>query len=92
MTLKTAISSAALWLCVAQALNLPFVVQTDNYRVQDVKVPLTLGVMSQCPDALLCESVIDRTLQHVRNKVDLSLTFIGRCVGSMQLASFYICD
>ncbi|KAI0092070.1 hypothetical protein BDY19DRAFT_990816 [Irpex rosettiformis] len=79
MPFITAILTATLWFYAARALKLPFIVQTPNdYTVQDVKVPLTLGVMSQCPDALLCESVIDRTLQHVRDKVDLSLTFIGR--------------
>jgi len=42
------------------------------------KVPMMLGVMSRCPDALHCESVIDRVLKNVRHKVDLSLTFIAR--------------
>lgn len=44
----------------------------------DVKVPVTLGVMSKCPDALLCESVFDKVIPQVENKIDLSLTFIGR--------------
>jgi hypothetical protein len=47
---------------------------------QAVKVPVVLGVMSRCPDAIFCESVIDRVLKKVRHKVDLSLTFIARCV------------
>ena len=45
---------------------------------EDVKVPVVLGVMSACPDALLCESVFDRVLKRVGNKMDLSLTFIGQ--------------
>lgn len=48
----------------------------------DVKVPVILGVMSRCPDAIFCESVFDRVLQRVGDKVDLSLTFIGKCVRS----------
>ena len=44
----------------------------------DTKVPVLLGVMSACPDALMCESVFDHVLQRVGDKVDLSLTFIGK--------------
>jgi hypothetical protein len=44
----------------------------------DIKVPVTLGVMSACPDALLCESIFDRVLKEVSDEVDLSLSFIGR--------------
>jgi len=50
--------------------------------VNDVKVPVVLGVMSRCPDALLCESVWDRVLQRVGDKVNISLSFIARCVRS----------
>ncbi|THH21586.1 hypothetical protein EUX98_g8354 [Antrodiella citrinella] len=42
-----------------------------------VKVPVVLGVMSQCPDAILCESVFDDVVEQVGGKIDLSLTFIG---------------
>jgi hypothetical protein len=42
------------------------------------KVPVILGVMSQCPDALYCEAVFDRVLEHVGDIVDLQLSFIGR--------------
>jgi hypothetical protein len=81
MALRTAILCVTLCLHVARGFNVPFNVQTPGrYEPQDIKVPLVLGVMSQCPDALLCESVIDRVLQQVGNKVDLSLTFIGRYV------------
>lgn len=44
----------------------------------DVKVPVILGVMSRCPDALLCESVFDDVLKRVEDKVDLKLSFIAR--------------
>ncbi|KAG5221601.1 secreted protein [Salix suchowensis] len=39
----------------------------------DVKVPIHLGVMSRCPDAVLCESVFDKVLPRVIGKIDLSL-------------------
>ncbi|GJE84125.1 hypothetical protein PsYK624_002010 [Phanerochaete sordida] len=44
----------------------------------DTKVPVLLGVMSACPDALVCESVFNHVLQKVGDKVDLDLTFIGQ--------------
>ncbi|KAI9066775.1 hypothetical protein FKP32DRAFT_1589297 [Trametes sanguinea] len=48
-----------------------------NNHLDDVKVPVVLGVMSRCPDAILCETVFDRVLERVSDKIDLSLTFIG---------------
>ena len=48
------------------------------YKKQDIKVPVVLGVMSRCPDALLCESVFEQVLRRVNDKVDISLTFIGK--------------
>jgi len=43
-----------------------------------IPVPVTLGVMSRCPDALLCESVFDEVLDIVgHTKVDLNLSFIA---------------
>ncbi|KZP00181.1 hypothetical protein CALVIDRAFT_552989 [Calocera viscosa TUFC12733] len=41
-------------------------------------VPVTLGVMSRCPDAALCETLFDDVLQRVGQKVDLGLTFIAK--------------
>ncbi|PCH41160.1 hypothetical protein WOLCODRAFT_69436 [Wolfiporia cocos MD-104 SS10] len=63
----------------AAAAYQPLLVQSEPQVIfkDDVKVPVTLGVMSRCPDALLCESVFDHVLKRVANKVDLSLTFIG---------------
>ncbi|KAI0322439.1 hypothetical protein OF83DRAFT_731405 [Amylostereum chailletii] len=43
----------------------------------DVKVPVTLGVMSRCPDALLCEAVFDQVLKKVADKIDYELTYIA---------------
>lgn len=44
----------------------------------EVKVPVTLGVMSACPDALACEAVFDHVLKNVGPKVDLGLTFVAK--------------
>ncbi|KAI0353532.1 hypothetical protein OH77DRAFT_1591235 [Trametes cingulata] len=44
----------------------------------DVKVPVVLGVMSRCSDAVLCETVFDRVVERVGNKIDLSLAFVGQ--------------
>ena len=57
----------------------PLVVQQDGPWTQEdpVKVPVILGVMSACPDAILCESVFDRVVERVSDKIDLQLTFIG---------------
>lgn len=46
----------------------------------DTKVPVELGVMSRCPDALLCESVFNDVLRKVSDKVDLSLRYVAKCV------------
>ncbi|KAJ3930007.1 MAG: hypothetical protein NXY57DRAFT_1014076 [Lentinula lateritia] len=44
----------------------------------DIKVPVTLGVMSRCPDALLCENSMDAVLKKVGNKIDLKLVYIAK--------------
>jgi len=59
----------------------PLVLQDDVWDgLDDVRVPVTLGVMSQCPDALLCEAVFDQVLssREVMGIVDLQLTYIGQ--------------
>ena len=61
--------------------------QLTSFRIQNssptpadlvVRVPLDLGVMSRCPDALLCESLFDEILESVSGKVDLSLIYVAR--------------
>ncbi|KAG9020465.1 hypothetical protein FS842_007304 [Serendipita sp. 407] len=42
------------------------------------RVPILLGVMSQCPDALYCEDVFDRVLSQVENIVEMDLTFLAK--------------
>jgi hypothetical protein len=44
-------------------------------------VPVTLGVMSKCPDARVCESIFDDVLKTVgHNMIDIRFSFIGKCV------------
>ncbi|EJD48440.1 hypothetical protein AURDEDRAFT_112903 [Auricularia subglabra TFB-10046 SS5] len=49
----------------------------EDVECDAVRVPVVLGVMSRCPDALYCEAVIDNVLQQVGDIVDIGLTFIG---------------
>ncbi len=49
-----------------------------NKLLTDVKVPVQLGVMSKCPDAILCETVFDSVRNKVKDKIDLSLTYIAK--------------
>jgi len=76
------------YLCSLPAIILagrPLVMQ-DSFQYQndrhnrDVKVPVQLGVMSRCPDALLCESVFNQVLEKVARKIKLSLTYVAEFV------------
>ena len=73
---------AALFSTVIATGFIPFRVQYQNalQTVPDTKVPVQLGVMSRCPDALLCESVFNEVLNRVVDKVDLSLIYIAKYV------------
>ncbi|KAK7049542.1 hypothetical protein VNI00_005573 [Paramarasmius palmivorus] len=51
----------------------------------DVKVPVQLGVMSRCPDALICENIFDQVLKKVADKIDLSLIYIAEIDSSAEL-------
>jgi len=46
--------------------------------LDDVRVPVLLGVMSRCPDALLCEAVFDQVLNKVIGITDLKLIYVGQ--------------
>ena len=72
---------------VAHAAAPVFTVQEMPQVVlpQNTKVPVLLGVMSQCPDAIYCEDVFNDVLTRTLDKIDLSLTFIGKCVYSIQV-------
>ena len=70
--LPTAVSGLHLPGLFLQGMVVPW------YARADVKVPVQLGVMSRCPDALLCESIFDDVLKEVADKVDLSLVYIAQ--------------
>jgi hypothetical protein len=57
----------------------------DDHKVL---VPVTLGVMSRCPDALLCETVFDKVLDRVHEKVDIQLAFIGKYAALRKVVGF----
>ncbi|KDQ15337.1 hypothetical protein BOTBODRAFT_158124 [Botryobasidium botryosum FD-172 SS1] len=65
------LSSALAGLCAARP-------QQVLQAFSNVKVPVILGVMSRCPDAILCEGVFDQVLDAVGDKVDISLSFLGK--------------
>ncbi|THV08583.1 hypothetical protein K435DRAFT_814965 [Dendrothele bispora CBS 962.96] len=44
----------------------------------DLKVPVVLGVMSRCPDAILCENLFDQVLKKVSGKVEMELEYIAK--------------
>lgn len=71
---------STLFSTVIAARFVPFRVQyQDELRpVPDTKVPIQLGVMSRCPDALICESVFNEVLNKAIDKVDLSLVYIAK--------------
>ncbi|KAG6861606.1 hypothetical protein C0995_014513 [Termitomyces sp. Mi166 len=64
----------------ASASRLPSIFSQNRpeYNFNAVKVPVQLGVMSRCPDALLCENVFDDVLQKVSNKIDISMVYVAR--------------
>ncbi|KAI8460229.1 hypothetical protein BY996DRAFT_4574965 [Phakopsora pachyrhizi] len=50
----------------------------DQNPPDKLLIPVTLGVMSKCPDAQICEDVIDKVLPHVEGMVVVSLSYIGK--------------
>lgn len=65
-----------------------WIAQIHQYRLevnhhQGVRVPVTLAVMSACPDAILCESVFDEVIGRLGHyKVAINLAYIARFVPS----------
>lgn len=56
--------------------------QTDSRMNQTELVPLEVHIMSKCPDARDClRDLIVPTMERVSDKVDFTLSFIGRWVG-----------
>ncbi|KAI0254750.1 hypothetical protein BJV78DRAFT_1273821 [Lactifluus subvellereus] len=66
-------------LYVAAAYASPTDVQESWSTLTNTRrVPVTLGVMSRCPDALLCETLFDKVIPRVAQKIDLSLAYVAR--------------
>lgn len=62
----------------------PLNAQTDSGMDQTELVPLEVHIMSKCSDARDClRDLIVPTMERVSDKVDLTLSFIGRWVGQL---------
>jgi len=73
------LSYSLLFPVAAQAFRAPklFSQQERPWFSSDIKVPVQLGVMSRCPDALLCEGIFDKVSEKISEKMDLSLVYIA---------------
>jgi hypothetical protein len=67
-----------LFVLVSASPPVPFLDQTAADGLLATRVPVQLGVMSKCPDALLCESTFNAVLEKVGDKMDLSLLYIAK--------------
>ena len=52
-------------------------VAQQSWSTDALRVPVMLGVMSQCPDALLCETLFDKVIPRVAEKIDLSFAYVA---------------
>lgn len=52
----------------------------QSWSSNSLRVPVTLGVMSRCPDALLCETLFDSVIPRVAEKIDLALAYVATYV------------
>lgn len=50
----------------------------QSWSASTLRVPVILGVMSRCPDALLCETLFDNVIPRVAEKINLSLAYIAK--------------
>ena len=67
-----------------QTVFTPLPIEGVAEDVEVVRVPVLLGVASRCPNTIFCEDFFDRVLKEVgHDKVDLRLTFIGKCVSTL---------
>jgi hypothetical protein len=63
------------------AFSIPWITSQQHWEVASfdgIKVPVQLGVMSRCPDALLCENTFNHVLKKVAERVELSLIYVAR--------------
>jgi len=52
-------------------------VDDESKKKPKKKVPVVLGVMSKCPDAITCEATFDKIFSAVDSLVDLETVYIG---------------
>jgi hypothetical protein len=79
MPLRGILLALSLYVAAA-AYASPTDVQESWSLTNTRRVPVTLGVMSRCPDALLCETLFDKVIPRVAQKIDLSLAYVARHV------------
>ena len=75
------IALSALALYLATVFATPRVAQ-QSWSTDALRVPVMLGVMSQCPDALLCETLFDKVIPRVAGKIDLSFAYVATYAAS----------
>ncbi|KAJ7890809.1 hypothetical protein B0H13DRAFT_2234878 [Mycena leptocephala] len=74
------ISQTILFLTIslATAYAIPHDSSQFAFQAGGIRVPVELGVMSRCPDALVCETIFDQVLKEVgREKMDLALIYVA---------------
>jgi len=64
------ISKTILFLTIslATAYAIPHDSSQFAFQADGIRVPVELGVMSRCPDALVCETIFDQVLKEVGRK------------------------
>jgi hypothetical protein len=68
--------ASVLSLCLVASSATPAAVQ-QSWSISTRRVPVTLGVMSRCPDALLCETLFDKVIPRVAEKIDIALAYVA---------------
>ena len=79
------IALSALALYLATVFATPQVEQQSWSAADALRVPVMLGVMSRCPDALLCETLFDKVIPRVAEKIDLSLAYVATYAASKHI-------
>jgi hypothetical protein len=77
MLSKSVVATLSLCLVAVYASARPV---QQSWSSNSLRVPVTLGVMSRCPDALLCETLFDSVIPRVAEKIDISLAYVATYV------------
>ena len=91
---KLATTTIVLFQTCVIASRIPFQSSPGNGQTpllsttEEMRVPVLLGVMSNCPDALYCERTFDDVLAQVGPLVDLDVTYIARSAPSFPKLNF----